>query len=127
MNEAGDTTNLESVKETLAPAGPDAALVLARSVGKTYQHPHGAHASCRLRICRNWPACECAAEPRDEFAPSHRLYPKARHQGVGIAKGEGRALRQKRPAQVGVGSDSVIRLCRLDVRFARKRTRLGDL
>jgi hypothetical protein len=26
-----------------------------------------------------------------------------------------------------LGSDSVIRLCRLDVRFARKRTRLSDL
>jgi len=26
-----------------------------------------------------------------------------------------------------LGSDSVIRRCRRDVRFARKRTRLGDL
>ena len=40
-------------------------------VAKPDQHPHGAHANCRLRICRNWPACDCAAEQRDEIAPSH--------------------------------------------------------
>ena len=48
----------------------DAALGF-RIVGKPHQHPHGAHASCRLRICRDRPARECAAEQGDELAPSH--------------------------------------------------------
>jgi hypothetical protein len=37
------------------------------------------------------------------------------------------ALRDFEPLMTAVGQTSVIRLCRLDVRFARKRTRLGDL
>jgi len=37
------------------------------------------------------------------------------------------ASQQKLCADVADGSNSVIRPCRLDVRFAQKRTRLGDL
>src|SRR6516165_3334497 len=40
-------------------------------VAKSDQHPHGAHASCRLRICRDRPARECTAEQCDELASSH--------------------------------------------------------
>src|SRR5262245_46113466 len=41
--------------------------------------------------------------------------------------GETAALRDFDPAYARLGSDSVIRRRRLNVRFARKRTRLNDL
>src|SRR5262249_54767038 len=37
-------------------------------------HPHGAYASCQLRICRDGPARDCAAEQGDELAPPHVAY-----------------------------------------------------
>src|SRR5262245_917203 len=40
--------------------------------------------------------------------------------------GETAALRNFDPAYARLGSNSVIRRCRLNVRFARKRTRLSD-
>src|SRR5262249_50311827 len=46
----------------------------------------------------------------------------ARHGAAG-----GRCIAGYDLAHVRIGSDSVFRRCRLDVRFARKRTRLADL
>src|SRR5262245_12348748 len=42
-----------------------------RIVGKPHQHPHGAYASCQLRICRDRPARDCATDQSNEFAAVH--------------------------------------------------------
>jgi hypothetical protein len=57
------------------------------------------------------------------FLPSPNALPNAETnstQGTAV-------LRDFEPVYVAYGSDPVIRRCRLNVRFARKRTRLGDL
>src|SRR5262249_5742527 len=51
---------------------------------------------------------------------------KVRGRQIGEVQGLGAVLHFD-PANVGFGSDSVIRRYRLDVRFARKRTRVGRL
>src|SRR5262249_58668188 len=42
-------------------------------VGKPHHHPHGAYASCPLRICRDRPARDCAADQSNELAAAHSL------------------------------------------------------
>jgi len=49
-----------------------------RIIGKPHQHPHGAHASCRLRISRDRLGGQRAAEQRDKFPPPHGPYPRLR-------------------------------------------------
>src|SRR5262249_35711008 len=44
-----------------------------RIVGKPHQHPHGAYASCQLRICRDRPARDCAADQSNELAAVHSI------------------------------------------------------
>ena len=77
-----------------------------RIVCEANQHPDGAHAKL-LRIRRDRLGGQCAAEQRDEFAPPHGVYPKARDHGVSIA-GQARASQQKAATYVRVGSNSVI-------------------
>jgi hypothetical protein len=80
-----------------------------------------------LRPRRQWPRRCRAAEERDEVAPFQCPMPPMlpdRQDSTSQLRQETAALQDFNRANVGSGSDSVIRRCRLDVRFARKRTRL---
>ena len=75
------------------------------------------------RCARHERPLDHAAEKRDELAPSHGLAMLPNY-GPAQATTWGRicAAQQKSAADDRIGSDSVIRRCRLNVRIARRRT-----
>src|SRR5262249_5929405 len=77
---------------------------------------------------REWPRRRRAAKRDKQFSPPdvdcHVTLPWGSCNGWDHITPSRAALRDFKAAYVCCGSDSVVRRCRLNVRFARKRTRL---